>query len=289
MREDNWEIYLGSRGFIWVDHSTQSASTPGQDPEDFNREIHNGGIVSQLKRQHRYWTYVQSHPNHVPQPHLKTAWQQAHDALVWCHAERVLFQQTNATFSREDSRELLEILTRLKDVDLGSSERSSAYRKTPSSFALRTWFMAAVLRQIAHDRLCTHHGQPDAPQHRQREADDMHAEREEFGFRIGLLYYVVGTAMFLGIPHSYHRRILSVDKTDTGYGVNSMRWKAFLGSMLKEWTDSNLLATVLISATVGFLAIPGIEDNSRIMGLFAVLLAIGSVLIAPIHVTRSQR
>ena len=64
---------------------------------------------------------------------------------------------------------------------------------------------------------------------------------EDFGLRIALLYYVIGTVIFLGIPHTYHRRILSVDKTDHGYGVNSMRWKVFIGSMLKEWTDSNLL------------------------------------------------
>lgn len=54
-------------------------------------------------------------------------------------------------------------------------------------------------------------------------------------------YYVLGGAVFLGIPHTYFRRIQDVDRTRFRDGVNTMRWKAFLRALLKEWGDSNLL------------------------------------------------
>lgn len=42
------------------------------------------------------------------------------------------------------------------------------------------------------------------------------------------------------------------------------------------------------SATVAFLAVPGLEDNSRMLGLLSVLLAIGSVLVGMFFVWSHQ-
>ncbi|KZV90099.1 hypothetical protein EXIGLDRAFT_128312 [Exidia glandulosa HHB12029] len=235
-RQDHWWVNLtrrdGETGFIWIDHTTMSASTLNQDPSDFKRDMDRDDIVSRLERHGRYWTYVQGHPNHfgdLP----NSAYREAYDALSWCYADRLLFKHTNATFSKEDSKDLLEMLDRMQ------KERG------PSP--LRNWFVASTLRAIVSDRQGTHYGQHDAPKYRQREADDMIGTFEDLAWPMKLLYYGLGIVLFLGIPHTYFRRIQDVDRTRFNDGVNAMRWKAFLRSLLKEWSDSNLLATVLIS------------------------------------------
>lgn len=54
------------------------------------------------------------------------AWQDAHDALSWCYADRLLFKHTNATFSKDDSKDLLEMLDRLKDGARGLATNAPA-------------------------------------------------------------------------------------------------------------------------------------------------------------------
>lgn len=235
-REDHWEVNLTRRGhvsgYIWIDHTKMSASELNQHPTLFSEDIEKDDITSKLAREERYWTYIQGHPNHVKR--LPTSvWQEAYEALSWCYADRLLFKHTNATFSKDDSKDLLEMLERLKGGD---------------SVALRNWILASVLRAIAADRQGTHYGQHDAPKVREREVDDIVGNYESRSLPMELAYYGLGVFMFLGIPHTYFRRIQDVDRTRFKDGVNSLRWKAFIQALLKEWSDSNLLATVLISS-----------------------------------------
>lgn len=69
---------------------------------------------------------------------------------------------------------------------------------------------------------------------------------EEFTAPIKVLYYGLGLPVFLGMPHTYFRRIQDVDRTRFHDGVNAMRWKIFVRSLLKEWSDSNLLVSVVL-------------------------------------------
>ena len=46
LHEKQWEVYIGSRGVIWIDHDSHSASIPNQELAKFQNEIEQGNIVS---------------------------------------------------------------------------------------------------------------------------------------------------------------------------------------------------------------------------------------------------
>ncbi|KZV82896.1 hypothetical protein EXIGLDRAFT_754696 [Exidia glandulosa HHB12029] len=265
---EHWEMNVGPHGITWVDHERQAVSAPNASPAEFIEFMGKEGTTAELRRHSQYWAYVQWYPNHIELP--AKVWHDVHQTLLWCYGDRVLFKKTNATFSLDDAKELLTILEKLQN---------------PSP--TQTWFLASVMRAIAVDRQGTHYGRSNAQEYRLRESEDALAFHEEMSLAMAILYYI-GGVLFLGIPHSYFRRIQAVDRTRFNDGINTIRWRGFLTSLLQEWRDSNLLATVLISATVAFLAVPGIDDASRILGLLSVLLSIGSVLVGVFFVWHHQ-
>ncbi|KAI0047019.1 hypothetical protein FA95DRAFT_1286383 [Auriscalpium vulgare] len=66
-------------------------------------------------------------------------------------------------------------------------------------------------------------------------------------------------------------------------------WKAFADKVQADWQDINLLATVLLSVNVGFLAIPGVvpldasskpsgTSAAQVLGYLSVLFCAGSIV-----------
>ncbi|KAH7096825.1 hypothetical protein BKA62DRAFT_597328, partial [Auriculariales sp. MPI-PUGE-AT-0066] len=148
---------------------------------------------------------------------------------------------------------------------------------------LWTWFIASVLRASINDRIWSRWGDPTAANVlREREHDDSidiapteRHLRSITGPAAALLYYL-GGFLFLGVPKSYLRRIAAVYRTE---GVNTVRWRAFISSLVSEWRDSNLLVSCIHAATVSILAAPGISDVPRTLSLISILFAIACVLL----------
>ena len=58
-----------------------------------------------------YWAHAAQYPNHVILD--EESGYEAHDALMYCYSDRALFKRSNATWSLDDTKELLAIYDRL--------------------------------------------------------------------------------------------------------------------------------------------------------------------------------
>ncbi|KAG9127457.1 hypothetical protein FRC07_013518 [Ceratobasidium sp. 392] len=271
----NWEIYTDGSSCVYIDHGSRAASDAFESLEGFRERVEKlrgrMNIKSKLRFESAYWTFMQSHPKHRDLP--EGAIDDAAEAVVWCHADRALFKSSNAPFSQEDAREMTELMKTISDL------------KRP---VLKTWYCAAILRAICEDRLHSHYGQNDAREVRRREkAEDVESNLPFSSLWDKLIWHVVALVS-LGAPLRYLKRIHNVDRTHTGDGVNTLRWRGFLKLLCKEWTDSNLLATVLVSATVALLAIPDLNNMARATGIIAALYAFSSVLCGMHHISNHQ-
>ncbi|EJD37917.1 hypothetical protein AURDEDRAFT_173056 [Auricularia subglabra TFB-10046 SS5] len=64
-----------------------------------------------------------------------------------------------------------------------------------------------------------------------------------------------------------------------GNVVETEHWRTYTKSLVKEWSDSNLLATVLIAATVGLLAVPSVSWSIQLVLFLSILFSVGSVFV----------
>lgn len=97
------------------------------------------------------------------------------------------------------------------------------------------------------------------------------------------------TVLCFGVPYAYLRQIneffmTGVGRTDT----ITERWQAFVDENVADWTNTNLVATVLVSASVALLAIPGIDSTTRILGIVSTLYSISSIVAGLLNVWQHQ-
>jgi hypothetical protein len=96
---------------------------------------------------------------------------------------------------------------------------------------------------IASSRRATEFGRVEAAQRRREEripAYNRYRDHETLGYFIRhALWYL----LWFGMPQSYLKRMLDVDRTWANAGVNRTRWRNFLKTLVKEWSDSNLLVS----------------------------------------------
>ncbi|KZT31600.1 hypothetical protein SISSUDRAFT_1038335 [Sistotremastrum suecicum HHB10207 ss-3] len=145
------------------------------------------------------------------------------------------------------------------------------------------------------------YGTPEARSYRNLEkrsvvTDFSHPDFRKPGY---MIFFAISLAFFFSIPTSCLRQILDVDRRRfPASGISETRWRKFLQTRLEDWSNSNLLnidghtwtlpgnrydsrapfSRLYFRATVAFIAIPGIDDQSRALVLLSALLSIGSVL-----------
>ncbi|KZV91543.1 hypothetical protein EXIGLDRAFT_837022 [Exidia glandulosa HHB12029] len=153
---------------------------------------------------------------------------------------------------------------------------------------LQTWFIACVLQAVSSGRIRSHFGQEDALHYRDMEKGTSElVPRETMSTALAAAYYTC-SALLLGLPIIYSARIQDVDRMRFHAGVKTARWRSFIRSLVQEWTNSNLLATVLIAANVSVLAVPGVDTPTRDLALISVFYAAGSVLLGVFFVNHHQ-
>ncbi|EJD35352.1 hypothetical protein AURDEDRAFT_175556 [Auricularia subglabra TFB-10046 SS5] len=142
---------------------------------------------------------------------------------------------------------------------------------------VQNWFIACILRAIYTDRSMTSYGTSYASELQRREQEETPHLFEEHTWFIAAVYYA-GSVLFLGAPYVYFIRIQSVDRTRFGDGVSTERWHSFVSALVKEWRDSNLVATVLLAANVSVLALPNLDSTCHLLSVLSMMAAIGSVI-----------
>ncbi|KAJ1304468.1 hypothetical protein OPQ81_005615 [Rhizoctonia solani] len=101
-----------------------------------------------------------------------------------------------------------------------------------------------------------------------------------------LVAFIIWTGPMLSIPPAYFRRLREVAaRTDRGEYLPHL-WNTLIKGLVKEWNDLNIVLALVLSANVGFLALPGTsEDNlstladlSRGAGIVSMFATLGGLL-----------
>jgi len=82
--------------------------------------------------------------------------------------------------------------------------------------------------------------------------------------------------LFFNIPSKYSARISGLHQGGMYYDDE---WCSVIAEMLKEWSDTNLLASVVLSSSMALLAVPDIKSQVQAAGLLSVLCSVASLLI----------
>ncbi|KAG8708454.1 hypothetical protein FRC09_001252 [Ceratobasidium sp. 395] len=276
---DDWEIYVTAGRCTYIQHELRIASGKEQSFAQFRAQVENITNVPiniQLRYESIYWAIVESHPSHRILP-AETI-QDVKRALTWCYADRVLYEASNAPFEKENARELLDLMQTISNNDTNG---------LPSN-DIQTWYCASVMRTIIYDRRHSHYGRRRAAEIRRRAQSNDLLIHLPFNSLVEWTVWHIAGILGFGSPFGYLKRINNVDRTVIQDGINTIRWRSFLEGLCKEWKDSNLLATVLVSGTVALLAIPGLNGLAQIAGLLSALCALSSVLSGTLLVLNHQ-
>ncbi|KZT31700.1 hypothetical protein SISSUDRAFT_1123735, partial [Sistotremastrum suecicum HHB10207 ss-3] len=278
-----WELLIDHDNYQWIDHKHAVAGRFNQNLSDFLNAVkaYEGRFELAFEMRERYWRFLQNHPcDHQLPPGSR---RHIYDVLMWCKADQTLFSTSTSSFTTDQAKDLLDISRELSDPETRLAEENGIYYAS----SLEVWFTAAVAATIAADRIALGYATPQARSLRNLEKRSEVADFSHPHFRATpyIIFFAISFALFFSIPTSCLRQIIDVDRRRfEGGGINETRWRRFLQSQLKGWSDSNLLATVMIAATVAFIAVPGIDNASRSITLLSALLSIGSVLMGQYHI-----
>ncbi|QRV78704.1 hypothetical protein RhiJN_06719 [Ceratobasidium sp. AG-Ba] len=235
------DIHISKHGCSFIQHEHRSGMSAQKNMAQFQAQLlnlQNLPLFERLQLEARYWAYLESHPNH--RTLFPSVLDEVSAALTWCYADRVLYEGSNAPFEKENAREMLDLIQNI------STREAMGGNNQPGSPAsvLCTWYCSAVMRAIVYDRRYSHYGRRRAAEIRRRAQSEDLAIDLPYKFAIErVLWYVAGVLAF-GSPFGYLKRIHNVDRTVIGDGINTIRWRAFLKELCKEWTDSNLLVSI---------------------------------------------
>ncbi|KDQ08467.1 hypothetical protein BOTBODRAFT_191740 [Botryobasidium botryosum FD-172 SS1] len=225
-----------------------------------------------------YWQHVRQHPSHRRLD--KRAEREALAALEWPTIAGLIGNEGyKAAFSREDSAELRSSLL-------------ACASGSPAKTVLIAWILESHYQHcvfIDHGQF-THH---DFRDNLRPYSSSSPSSSSQFSFSLSaILYKILTTTIILllfGTPENYLAHLDELSAKPAWSDVRSgTLWRTYVQKLVKEWSDFNLVATVLLSATVAFLAVPGIDRITRIAALISVLCALGSIAIGLYLVWRHQ-
>jgi hypothetical protein len=264
-----WELWLRDAGEstttlipakAWVHHGTRMVlfDRPSSDPGEVINKV-----VDKSDMEYQYWTYMVSHPAHILLSPASVS--EAIDVLTWSYTDRLLpsAHPSPPPFTQEECQQLITLL------------RSFNHVSAQTISVVRTRAVSKVLLRIAAWR----QGRPLSDAIHQDPRGNVNAPPTRIPFRRTAGDFVV-SLFCLGLPYlflerSHHQRF------DVEGGVRNIA-----GPMLVVGGFACLIAAIILSASVSFITLPGIDDISRIAGFLAILLSASSLISAVIALFR---
>ncbi|KAH9045177.1 hypothetical protein EDB85DRAFT_2137274 [Lactarius pseudohatsudake] len=229
------------------------------------------------KRRRMYWNYLERHPNHFPLP--STVEQEAKDAIAWFYLDNLKDgPRSTVPFSKHECEDLLRAISQIS---------SDSRDFSPG----RTAFFSWLLKVVWSSRVSEQYGQ-----HTYTQWKDHYVERTPSGplptaplpghIQVPLTFII--NAFFFSIPKLYLEHLKAVSQYHGRLATVQDIWDKYTRQIVKEYQDFLLIATVLLSATVGLLAVPDIQSISRAAGIASVFSSMGSMITGVFCLWRHQ-
>ncbi|KAF9552621.1 hypothetical protein CPC08DRAFT_768163 [Agrocybe pediades] len=252
-----------------------------------------------LDQEYRYWSFMEAYPAHSPLP--ARAKEDALDVLTWAWTDGLLpsHRAVPAPFTKAECQELLSLL---KSFQKDNHHHNRGLHQ--EDHGIETRVIARILLRVAHWRQTYFRPNKPLPQDvshsRNVVAPYLQRPRRNLG---GILLEVVVSCLFLGIPYLfYHRhqpRLLSgMGVTSGGAGRFNFGMDPELGalrtggssgsSMVVVGACTCLVAAIVLSGSVTFLNLPGLDGIARTASVVATLFAAASIAATALVVLRSK-
>ncbi|KAF8329904.1 hypothetical protein F5887DRAFT_896488 [Amanita rubescens] len=212
--------------------------------------------LSELDLEYRYWAFVEAHPSHVTlEPRAK---QEAYEAINWAMTERLLPSQSPipAPFTQEECGTLLDLLKRFDDDKEGRVD-----------VAIQTRTIARILLRVAQWR--QQHFRPNKPLPKDITAKTATAPIYRRAFPRVLVDFTI-SCLCLGIPYFFLDRSRD-HRADEESGLRTAAPMFVIGAC------TCIMASIILSASVTFLTLSGLDSVMRIAGFVALVSAIFSM------------
>ncbi|KAJ7111754.1 hypothetical protein C8R44DRAFT_252675 [Mycena epipterygia] len=277
-----WRGDLGELGLArwWVDHVRREVSAAD---DVVGREDH-------LDMEYRYWAFMEAHPAHAALPFA--ARREAMEVLTWAWTDRLLPPQHTPLpppFTASECHELLGFVRPYGDMQPGDAGIQSI---------VLTRIVSRIFMRVAHWR--QHHFRSHKPlptdHHRQHHLQQNNAYAPGFVRRAA---DVLAACLLLGVPYLFYTRA-GPNRLDAEGGAaarNTMLPMLVVGActcllvslpffrVSTPCTRSPVFtklrlhckAALILSASITFLSLPGLDSIARTVALVVVLLTVGSM------------
>jgi len=210
------------------------------------------------------------HPCHASLP--EGAIQEAIAQLSFFAADRMLNPEDSVVpYSKETSKEMLELLTSM-------SSTTDIYPNSKNGPVL-TLFVSRLMERIVDEHRRQQYGHYKSRVYLKRGRHARKYKEVMLPWPVEMFLAFLMTFVCFGAPYSYLRRINEFFTSALGRTETiSEKWRQFVDDNISDWTDTNLVATVLVSGAVALIAIPGIDSVTRILGFLSILCALASLI-----------
>ncbi|KAH9060600.1 hypothetical protein EDB87DRAFT_595306 [Lactarius vividus] len=248
------------------------SNCPCQDPFHLPDQCPNPKLSLKKAPTTSFWKHLASYPMHV-QSLPDNCESEFLKALTHGVNERILDERKSMfPYTDEQAQRFMQVYR-----DLKSSARYGHERYYILLPAL-AWHISRVMHKIETVRERYHYGTKKARVYR-----DIAVERRTWRDRLE------DVLLFCVLFNSHRTYKDRLESTRPKGHVYLPDFRELIKSLLVEWSDSNLLATVFVSANVAFLALPNINALAQTASLISTLFSILSIVIGVHHVWRHRR
>ncbi|KAF5369694.1 hypothetical protein D9615_010149 [Tricholomella constricta] len=268
------EANSGKRGFqpvrFWVNHKQRMVSLDQSSANGDAGRSRKAVEDDQLDIEYRYWSFMEAHPAHTALP--LNARVEATDVLTWAWTDRLLpsHRSIPAPFTQEECQELMSLLRSFEQGENGLQT------------VVHTRIVSRILLRVAHWR--QQHFRPNKPLPSDVGHHDAGLPKYRRPFRRALADFVI-SCFCLGIPYIFFERSrhYRIDEESGSRSPGPMFIVGactclivstlFMTCTAKPQLGAFPKAAIVLSASVTFLSLPGLDNFARLAGFVAILFA----------------
>ncbi|KDQ18390.1 hypothetical protein BOTBODRAFT_185031 [Botryobasidium botryosum FD-172 SS1] len=250
--EDGWCYYFADHkklSIFWA----RKVEAPELDVEVFNSKVQRD-----LWLQKEYWHHLHNFPFHNDLP--KDSASQLMDALLYGGVDHASSQTSMFSFTDAQRETYLSALRTYKKDEEGSCK---GHRNSTTA---RIWSL------LAEARFLSHHGHEAARIDRSQRIGVVGKDS-----RILRCLQALTRILLFNTPNAHH---LHLKRLWLGRIVLSEHWQRFAKELLDEWSETTLLATVLLAADVSFWSVSDLQSWAALSIWISAVFALGSIVTA---------